>query len=156
MSLLRTALIAFCALSSCKEKPASVTPQEVRVGPIRSPGLTQAQLDRIKKLQAVFAEVDSMPLEKWVDDFSRDLHPDRELAIYEGMAEAYETYCAGRTLTLAAKQDVYSVVLVRSGVSDDEVLARVHLKALSSDDVIEILRGYRVPPAPVTVTDAPP
>ena len=96
-----------------------------------------------------------MPLEKWIDDFKRDRDPNREIRIYEGMAEAYTAYCSGRNLTLRAKQDVYQIVLLRSGAPDAEVLRRLKLKALSVDDAKEVLSLYRAPPAPITISTAP-
>jgi hypothetical protein len=112
-------------------------------------------MERIRKLQQTFSEVDPMPLEKWVDDFKRDKDPDREIRIYEGMAEAYTAYCSGRQLTLQAKQDVHQVVLLRSGAPDAQVLPQLTLKVLSVDDAKEILKLYKVPPAPITVSTVP-
>ena len=149
-------LLAVGLLASCKgEKPAPqtqwVATESLRPGPVRG-GLTPSQIERIGKLQKTFVDVDPTPLAKWIEDFSRDADPDREIRIYEGMAEAYAAYCAGRNLTAEGRSDVYSVVLVRSGAPDSEVLANVKLKTLSLDDAREILRLYPAPPEPITVT----
>ena len=73
---------------------------------------------RVRKLQAVFVEVDGQPVEQWVDNFKRDLDPDHELDIWEMMAKAYTAYCSKRTLTPEAKKEVYKVVLLRSMASE--------------------------------------
>ena len=109
-------------------------------------------MKRIKALQQTFQDVDSSPLDKWVDDFKRDHDPEREIRIYEGMAEAYRSYCSGKTLTQSAKQDVYQVVLLRSGAPDSDVLPRLNLSVLQTQDAREILKGYKRAPAPVLVT----
>src|SRR5262245_17247039 len=73
---------------SAKPAPSQVQwvdPAKLQPGPVRHEQLSADQLERIKKLQQTFREVDAMPLEKWVDDFKRDADPDREIRIYEGM-----------------------------------------------------------------------
>lgn len=147
------------SLLACNErKQASqrqwIDPARLQPGPVRHEQLTAAQLDRIKKLQRTFQEVDPSPLEKWVDDFKRDRDPERELRIYEAMASAYDAYCTGRALTPAAKQDVYQVVILRSGAPDAEVLPRLKLRVLSIDDARDILKLYRMDPAPITASSA--
>src|SRR5262245_17966299 len=129
--------LASLAVSACKTRPeptGSVTrPDGVTLapGPIRHETLTPDQLRRIEALQRTFSDVDPTPLDKWVDDFKRDRDPDREIAVYEAMAQAYTTYCARHALTPAARDDVYQLVLVRSAAPDAEVLRRVPLKVLT-------------------------
>ena len=84
-----------------------IDPASARPGPLQHEQLTSAQIERIEKVQQTFSEVDPSRLDKWVEDFKRDRDPEREIRIYEGMADAYAAYCAGRTLTLPAKNDVY-------------------------------------------------
>lgn len=154
-------LIACSAcLLSCNEgkqpsQAQSIAPASVRPGPLQREQLTSSQMERIKRLQQTFSEVDPSPLEKWVDDFKRDRDPDREIRIYEGMAAAYSAYCTGRTLTLPAKKDVYDVVILRSGAPDADVLSQVKLDVLSVDDAKDILKLYRMAPAPITVSTSP-
>ena len=157
-------LIALIACSSslpaCKESRRAsqvqwVDPARVRPGPIRHEQLTSTQVERIKKLQQTFSEVDPSPPEKWIEDFKRDRDPEREIRIYEGMAAAYDAYCSGRTLTLPAKKDVYQVVILRSGATDAEVLPQLKLRVLSLDDAKDILKLYRMDPVPITASTIP-
>lgn len=128
----------------------------LQTGPIRHDALAPEQLARIKHLQTIFAEVDPTPLDKWVDDFRRDTDPEREIRIYESMAHAYDAYVSSRTLSLAAKREVYQLVLLRSGASDEDVLQHAKLEVLSPDDAKEVLRNYTAPPVPVTITTTTP
>ena len=109
-------------------------------------------MNRARRLQKTFSEIDPSSLEKWVDDFRRDVDPDNELKIWEQMATAYETVLASRNLSLDGKREVYGVLLVRSGAPDEEVLKRVKLKVLTEKDAREILALYVGKPEPVTRT----
>ena len=159
-SLLRScALLVLLGASGCRseqKRAASsetrwIDPAKVERSAIRHDQLTADQMARLKVLQAAFAEVDPTPLEKWVDDFKRDRDPDREIRIYESMARAYVAYCRGRDLSLAAKKEVYGVVLVRSGAPEAEVLSQLKLKELSLSDAKDVLRLYSNAPAPITI-----
>ena len=119
-----------------------VDPNLVQPGPVRRESLTPEQMTRIRRLQAVFAEVDGQSVEQWVDNFKRDFHPDRELAVWEKMADAYTRYCSKRTLSPEAKQDVFKVVLMRSMAPEHEVLPRLKLSVLTKADAAEIMRGF--------------
>jgi hypothetical protein len=64
------------------------------------------------------------------------------------MADAYTAYASARNLSAAAKDDLYQIVLPRSGAPDSEVLAHVKLKVLSVNDAKEVLKSYKMPPVP--------
>lgn len=157
MKSLHVALLALSlVMLSCNRAPTGKTteggnsggevvwidPKTIQPGPIQRDALSDEQMARIRILQATFAEVDGQPVEKWVDNFKRDLDPDKELRVWERMAKAYRSYCDGRKLSLEAKKDVYRVVLLRSMASEHDVLERAKLKELSRDDAIAVMKGY--------------
>lgn len=150
-------LVCCVACVSCGSPPAAqqvaiddgqggkvqwVDPNTIQPGPIRREALTDEQMARIRALQATFVEVDGMTVEKWVDDFKRDLNPDKELMIWEQMAKAYRAYCNGKQLSAEAKKDVYGIVLLRSMAPEPEVLQRVQLKQLTKEDAVEVMKGF--------------
>jgi hypothetical protein len=142
---------AVSVVADNKAAPSSVAPGQLRPGPIRHATLTPTQIARIEAIQKTFAEFDPSPLDKWIDDFKRDQHPDREIAIYEAMAQAYTGYCSHHTLTREAREEVYGLILARSGAPDDEVMRGARLQHLRREDAIEVLRGYSAPPQPILV-----
>ena len=150
-------LWVFALAIGCKKTDRTewVDPTTLRAGAVQHASLTDSQMARVRALQLTFAEVDPTPLDKWVDDFKRDRDPERELRVYEGMANAYRAYCNGRNLSLRAKADVYQVVLLRSGAPDAEVLPRLKLGELSVADAQDVLRLYKEPATPITVVPSP-
>jgi len=132
-----------------------VDPKTLRPGRIQHEQLSGEQVGRIKALQQTFSDVDSSSLDKWVEDFKRDQDPEREIRIFERMAQAYRAYCSGKNLTPEAKQDVFHIVCLRSGAPDSEVLSGLELKVLSVEDAREILKYYNGAPAPIQVSTTP-
>ena len=100
------------------------------------------QMARIRVLQQTFSTVDGQSVDQWASNFRRDLNPDRELEIWERIAKAYEEYCSKRDLSLGAKKEVYSAILLRSMAPAIEVIPRLDLKFISKRDAIEAMRGF--------------
>jgi hypothetical protein len=128
-----------------------IDPNKLEAGPIRHANLTDEQISRVRRLQKTFSEVDPSSVEKWTEDFRRDVNPEREMAIWESMATVYETFTATNSLTLAGKKEVYQIVLLRSGAPEGEVLKRLDLKILSEKDARAIMALFTSKPQPIRV-----
>lgn len=118
-----------------------VDPAELRLSPIRRERLSDEQMARLERIHETFADVDGMTLYDRLDGFLRDMNPDRELDIWETMAWHYERFVESRPLSHDAKQEAYKVVLMRSMASEEDVLERVPLSALSREEAIDLMRG---------------
>ena len=118
-------------------KTASLKP-----GPKRRQGLSPNQMERIYKLRDTLAEVEHSSIERWVDNFNRDANPDKELAIWERIADGYTRYCSKRLLSIEAKKDVFQLLLLRSMASEQEVLNHVKLNTLTADEAKETLKEF--------------
>jgi hypothetical protein len=110
--------------------------------PIGREGLSPNQMKRIHKLRDTLAEVEHSPIDKWVDNFKRDADPDKELAIWERIADGYARYCSNRLLSIEAKKDVFQLLLLRSMAPEQEVLNQVKLKTLTVDEAKETLKEF--------------
>ena len=120
-------------------------------GPIQQASLTEDQLSRIKRLRITFSEADPSPLEKWVEDFKRDANPESEIRHWEDLATVFQNFIAGKNLSLDAKKDVYRVLLLRSGGTEEEVLSQLKLKVLTEQDAKEIMAHFVEKPQPEKV-----
>jgi hypothetical protein len=119
-----------------------VDPASLTHGPTKRDGLSSKQMERIYKLRDALAEVERSPIEKWVDNFKRDVNPDKELAVWERIADGYTRYCSKRPLSIEAKKDVFQLLLLRSMASEQEVLNHVKLKTLTVDEAKETLKEF--------------
>jgi hypothetical protein len=126
-----------------ERNPAGTTqwidPSTIRPGPIRHESLPDELVGRIRAVQAVFAEVDPAPAEKWIEDFKRDMNPGREIVVWEAMARAYTSYTARQNLTLDERKELFGILLVGSGAPIDDALDHLTLKLLSEAEAREAL-----------------
>jgi len=90
------------------------------------------------------------------DDFKRDLDPEGNIKIWEDMEVAYNSYCTNRELPLETRKEVFKIVLMRSMMPDAEVLARLDLKHVPSNDVRAILAAYPSAAKPIDVIQTGP
>ena len=144
-------LMAFASCDRSVSRSIRVTPQDLQPGPIRHDALTEQQVTRLRRVRAALAEVDNQPFEKWLDEFRRDAHPDREIAIYEAITGAYKKFCGVRPRSMAEKRDAYGLLLQRSSTTSDDAFRNFTLKALAPDDARELLNYYGGPADPIQV-----
>ncbi len=123
---------------------------DLKTPPIQHEQLSDGQLRRIKKLHETFAEVDKSSLETWIDNFKRDLNPDREIAVWERMAKAYKNYTSQKELSPEAKTEVFKTLLMCSMSSDEEDIKSLDLKVLSQEEAKAICKSFNYE-LPVTV-----
>jgi hypothetical protein len=58
-------------------------------------------------------------LDKWIEDFEKDRDPEREIRIWEAVANAYQSYCSAHRLTIEGKKEVFGILVLRSEMSDE-------------------------------------
>ena len=125
---------------------------EITQGPIVLENLSSAQLEKIMKIQRVFAEVNPSTLEETIDDFKKDQNPDNEIAIWLAMANAYEKFTSkNKTLDMNKKEEAYKLILMRSMENEADAKAETNLKFLTDKEVAEIFSYYALEARPITV-----
>lgn len=141
-----------CDSSGNKRETKTMKAEDMQMGPIRHDSLSVDQLERIKSIQATFAEVYPVSLEETITNFKRDLNPDKEIAIWMQMANAYRKFVTTSTPDSTKKKEAFELLLLRSMMPDDEAVKQARIKKLTDQEVNEILRYYGADPTPVTVT----
>ncbi len=133
-----------CVGQSDRQQPKvqQVKTRALKPGPIQHEQLSDEQLQLIAKLHETLAEVDRSSLETWTDNFKRDTHPDKEIAIWERIARAYTTYTSQKNLSLDAKGDVFQTLVLASMSSDEAGIKSLKLKVLSQEEAREIMKAF--------------
>lgn len=91
-----------------------VAPATLHPGPIAHEELPQSMLLRIKLIQRVLFEVMPQPLRETIDNFRRDVRPDRELFIWEAIAAAFIDATHGRLLSVDQRKEIFRALLAAS------------------------------------------
>ena len=100
-----------------------VDPRTLRPGPIRNESLPSELLDRIKAVFDVVGPYINMTLEQFEVGFMRDMHPEREVALWCGITTAWlnyhEKYLNSETLPDDQERPMLgALIAISTGVSD--------------------------------------
>lgn len=152
-------VIVTLILSSCNSNSEeqneiqTINPNEIRQSEIVHDELTKEQLVKINKIHSTFQEVDKTSLEQTITDFKRDLNPDDEIKVWLNMADAYQNYLNSidGKIDLNTKKEVYSLILSRSMMPNEEAIKNSNLKILSKNEAEKVLSFYKAEPDPIDV-----
>ena len=144
----------FVGLVSCKTKSKEDTVtremeiKDLKLNDVVHDSLTTKQIKAIERILRTFSEVNSNTLEETIDNFKRDQRPDREIAVWLTMADVYEhfTLHKGTAIDHNKKDEAYELILLRSMMTEEEVIDKFDFKYLSTDEVKAILDEYADPP----------
>jgi hypothetical protein len=102
--------------------------------------LSDIQLEKITRIQAIFSEVYPVSLDETISDFKKDPDRDRQIQMWMKMADAYESYIKSRKeIDAARKKEAFTLILSRSVMSPKEAVDNTKPKLLSVQDIREIL-----------------
>lgn len=152
-------LLTILILFSCntdkgeQQNIQKINPNDIQVGGIVHDSLTVEQITKITHIQSIFAEVYPVSLEETITNFKRDLNVDNEIGIWLQMADAYEKFIKSkkRELDLKTKKEVFSLILSRSMMTDEEAIRNSKLTILTDKEAKEVLSYYSASPDPIDV-----
>jgi len=150
-------IIISIGLSSCmtnnkkESHTGEISLQELKLNEIIHDSLTNRQIKDIERIQQVFAEVNSSTLEETMDNFKRDQNPDDEIKVWLQMASVYEQFTSDKVIDLNKKNEAYSLILLRSMMTEAEVMNKLTLKYLTENEAKEIFTYYTEQPKPLKI-----
>ena len=65
---------------------------ELELGPIPHVDLSFALDERVRRFEPIFAEVYPRTHDEWLEGFKRDLNPEAEIVVWEGMASSFASF----------------------------------------------------------------
>ncbi len=85
---------------------------DINQGPIRQQILPEGFIARVLKYKEILKEVECCSLEETVSNFQRDLNPERELVIWEKIADFYKTFIKDKPeLSISDKKKIFGEIL---------------------------------------------
>jgi hypothetical protein len=104
-------------------EPEYVDPSQLRPGPTRHGSLPPDLLEQIRAVYDVIGPYLGMTLEQFEIDFMRDMHPEREVALWYRIAKAWlayhEDFLGNETLPNEEERKLLgALVAISTGVED--------------------------------------
>jgi len=104
-------------------EPEHVDPSKLRPGPIRHESLPPKFLEMVKGVYDVIGPYFGMTLEQFEIGFMRDMHPQREVAVWVRIAKAWlayhEDFLGSETLPKEEEQQLLgALIAISTGVED--------------------------------------
>ncbi len=121
---------------------------DIKKGDIRHTTLPAETIDRIKKFKELLEDVDKATLDETIDNFKRDIHPEKEVKIWEHIASVYNAYITEKSITdFTTRREVFSVILRLSmGMQSEEF---TDIKMINKEQLENIIYNYN----PLTLND---
>lgn len=120
--------------------------------PVGTSALTDDQIARAEILCCLLTKLNPVERDKWLQGFTRDEHPERELRIWESMAKAYLTLEHADDAPEGFRREAFSLLLERTWLPTSEALARVSLTYFSRANAKRLLDAYELRPKPVVIS----
>lgn len=133
-------------------KSVKIELHKLRQSPPGVSKLTPEQVDRIKVVAMLLSNIYPTALHEWVEDFTRDRTPERELCIWEHITKAYLTIEEVEIASDDFKLEAFTLLLLRSTSTTAEVLADKTLKHFTRKSAKRLLQAYELKPKPLLVT----
>src|SRR4051812_36573751 len=93
--------------------------RDLVLGPFHHSSLPAALVERVKAYKKILGDADPTSIESAIDDFRRDLHPEKEVEVWERITHVFEHFTKGHRITdLARCTQVLAVLLVISTGGD--------------------------------------
>jgi hypothetical protein len=77
--------------------------EDLKLNDVLHDSLTATQIEAIERIHKTFSEINSSTLEETIDNFKRDQHPDREIAIWLTMVDVYEYFTLDKNPSIDLK-----------------------------------------------------
>ncbi|KZS38733.1 hypothetical protein AWE51_14190 [Aquimarina aggregata] len=115
--------------------------------------LTEKQLGSIKRIHETFREVYPVSLEQTITNFKRDQHPDNEIEVWLAMADSYKEFSSKNRGDdqLEKRKEGFKLILMRSMMSEEEVLKQIDVKLINNKEIIEIFDTYKLGKIPIKI-----
>jgi hypothetical protein len=120
---------------------AFVKGRDLHPGPIRHPTLPDHLLVRLALLCRTLDGIVPGPFARFVEAFKRDMRPEREIQIWERIANAYLAFARPRPSLPRQKAEAALSALAR--ISAGQAPSNPH--ALSNEEVLELVNAYARP-----------
>jgi hypothetical protein len=120
-------------------------------GKIRHPNLMPTQLLRLRNIRAILLEIFPQKFTDMVDNFRRDMIPEKEIFIWEGIAASVACYKELFSPSAEELHDVFSALLYASTNGVDALLKDANFPTLNIDKIYNLVEIWASVVKPVDI-----
>jgi hypothetical protein len=97
-------------------------------GPTQHQTLSPDLIQRITAYKAILGAADPSSIDAAIDDFRRDLNPDKKVAIWERITHVFQQFTAGHQITTTdrRREVLRALLLLSAGAEVDETGTLTH------------------------------
>lgn len=133
------------------QEPIRIAYNKIKRAPVGTSSLSSDQADRIKIVAMLLSKIFPSKVEEWLEGFTRDSNPERELCVWEHITKAYLTIEEIDIASDDLKNEAFSLLLHRSAAPTTEVLAEAALKHMNKKSAKRLLQAYELKPKPLVI-----
>ena len=127
-------------------KTKRVKVEHLKPGPIRHTELSPLLIARIASVQSALKEVYPQSLDKWLDGFQRDAHPESEVQWWENLVACYTKYTGEKELDSSQAQAAFGLMVgLAMGAWEADLQSQAaNLPPGALEEIVGLIRGSRI------------
>jgi hypothetical protein len=104
---------------------------QIQKSPHRHPPFSDAYRPFFEKMSRLFAEFDLGSADAWEDDFRRDTHPEREMALWKQLASCYEHFLQDGQWTFESRKELFCLLMSCMSFGPKHALRELNIRHIS-------------------------
>jgi hypothetical protein len=112
--------------------------KDLNLGSIKPHKFNPTTIAVIDKIRQDLADVYNLTLEKWVEGFCRDVHPESEILIWLHISETYQKWVAKLQVDSQAKKEIFEIILSASFCDYGSLASKFKQSNLSQETIKQI------------------
>ncbi|WP_454726294.1 MULTISPECIES: GIY-YIG nuclease family protein [Cupriavidus] len=128
---------------------------QLKDSPVGSSSLTEEQTNRARVLYHILKKLYPVACNKWLEGFTRDKTPERDLNVWEHIAKAYLTLDHADEAPDGYRLEAFELLLQRSWSPTLTVISDAKLRYFSKETAKRLLDAYELKPKPIVVSTSP-
>lgn len=126
-----------------KLKRIKISDIDISKMPFQHGTLPNALIERIKKFKVILFEVETATLEEAIDNFRHDMHPEREIHIWEWIANSYQDFTQRFKIEDIENKKLVYVILLKLSSGDVDKEALLHFHGPQLDAFSQYIKEYQ-------------
>lgn len=113
----------------------------LKIAPIGTCELSEAQIDRIQIVSLILTDVLGVPLVKFIETFTRDKYPEPEIVVWENIAKVYQQFDSETLRSESERKSAYRFILSSSMLTGAELEQEIANCQLSYETMLSIVKS---------------